>query len=517
MVERSLPAGARRPRYSIQSLFLEDGVPLLLIAAAALFVAAVNLDISYDDAFITYRYAYNFASGHGFVYNVGEWFLGTTAPLYGLILGVLAALFGPDAIPTISGYLSGIALLLVGGALYVYGRLHGQPLCGLLAGLFFVSSRLLPLTFGGEMLFQAALLSWCFVTYRLGRSVAAAVLLALAILTRMDSAIAAGVIGAHYVLARQRLPWREMLCVSAILLPFALLAWVFYGSLLPATLDAKLAQRDSGLWPAFARGLFEWLRAFTMQGSSTLFAGIIAAPNAIRYLLFVALGVPALLLFRFWLLPLAWVTLYILAYSVLNVPFYGWYVVPVVFGLMILAGCGVAGVVELLVRLYQHVRSQDDPRWARIGLSAACVLVLAPGILAQLEQTRTWAEANPVERLYQKTGIWLDSHTAPDVSVGYLEIGRIGYYARRTMIDPLGLIDPAIAPHVARRDLLWAYERYRPDYIIYNKQFAGWLASLPQQPWFQQEYYKVEQLDEQDQRTQIIYSVDIYRRIPTPP
>jgi hypothetical protein len=512
MVERSLPAEARRPRYSILSLFLADGIPLLLIAAAALFVASVNLHISYDDAFITYRYAYNFAAGAGFVYNRGEWFLGTTAPLYGLILGLLGMLFGPDAIPTISGYLSGIALLLAGVALYVYGRLHSQPLCGLLAGLFFVSSRLLPLTFGGEMLFQVALLSWCFVVYRLGSSAGAAVLLALAILTRLDSAIAAGAIGMHYLLVRRRLPGREMLYVGGILLPFALLAWAFYGSLLPATLDAKLAQRDSGLWPSFAWGLVEWLRAFTMQSSSALFPGIIAAPHAIRYILFVALGLPALLLFRFWALPLAWVALFILAYSVLNVPFYGWYVVPVVFGLAVLAGSGVAGAIELSVRLYQRIRGPDHLRWARIGLSAICLLVLAPGILAQLEQTRMWAEANPIERLYEKTGVWLDSNTPPEASVGYLEIGRVGYYARRTMIDPLGLIDPSIAPHVARGELLWAYERYRPGYIIYNEQFAGWLAALPRQPWFQQEYHRVARLDERDQRTQSVYSLDIYMR-----
>jgi hypothetical protein len=340
----------------------------------------------------------------------------------------------------------------------------------------------------------------------------AAVLLSLALLTRMDSAIAAGVIGAHYVFVRRRLPWRELVCVGAIVLPFALLAWVYYGSLLPATLDAKLAQRDSGLWPSFGWGLIEWLRAFTMQGSSKLFMGIIAAPNAIRYVLFVALGVPALLLFRFWLLPLAWVALYILAYSVLNVPFYSWYVVPVVFGLMILAAAGVAGVVELVMWLYCRFRPGTAARSLRVGLSIVAVLGLAPGLYAQLEQTRTWAEANPVERLYEKTGIWLDNNTAPDASVGYFEIGRVGYYAHRTMIDPLGLIDPVIAPHVAQGDMIWAYEHYRPSYIIYNDLFAGWYAPLLQKPWFRQEYQQITRVTEQDKRTNIVYSVVIYQR-----
>jgi hypothetical protein len=357
-----------------------------------------------------------------------------------------------------------------------------------------------------------ALISWAFVAYSMQRNLLAAALLAFAILTRMDSVIAAGVIGAHALVVQRRLPWRELLCVVGITLPFALLAWACYGSLLPATLDAKLAQRDSGLWPTFAHGLFEWLRAFTMQGSSKLFPGIIAAPNAIRYILFVARGLPALLLFRFWLLPLAWVALYVLAYHLLNVPFYSWYVVPVALGLMILAASGVAGVADVLLRVYQRVRPRDDMRMARLAVGCVCVLMLAPGVVAQLAQTRAWAEANPIERLYDKTGVWLDGNTAPRATVGYLEIGRIGYYARRTMIDPLGLIDPAITPHVAQGDMLWAYAHYRPDYIIYNQEFAGWLAALPQQPWFQQEYRQATQIDEQDQRTKIVYSVTIYKR-----
>lgn len=47
----------------------------------------------YDDAFITYRYAQNFAAGAGLVYNPGapwEPVLGTTTPLYGVVMGACA-------------------------------------------------------------------------------------------------------------------------------------------------------------------------------------------------------------------------------------------------------------------------------------------------------------------------------------------------------------------------------------------------------------------------------------------
>lgn len=486
--------------------FLGDLPGLLVILLPAIYVAVVNRGNTYDDAFITYRYAYNFASGNGFVYNVGEWSLGTTTPLYGLILGGLGFVFGPESIPGISGLISGLALVLTGIALYIYGRLHTQPFCGMLAGLFFVTSPLLLTTFGGEMLFLVALIAWAFVAYRLERRLLAALLLALAVLTRADGIVVAGVIGLHSLVTQRRWPWREMLLGGGVLLPFLLLGWAFYGSPLPGTLAAKLAQRDSGFWPGFSQGMIEWLRGFTMQGTSTLYPFLPAAPNAIRFMLFVALGIPALYLFRFWLFPLAWVGLYVLAYHLLGVPFYHWYIVPVVFGLMILAASGVAGCVTLAVGLYRHF---DLPQAHRVmgALALLCMLGLSPGIVAQLRDIpRLALEPDAVEDQYEAAGRWLAINTSPDASVGYFEIGHLGYYARRTMIDPLGLVNPGVSVHVAQADLTWAYEYYRPDYIVHNTTtFAPYIGKVTAEPWFQQEYTQVAEIPGVGRLPLIIY------------
>ncbi len=65
-------------------------LPLLLVMAAQLaFRLFLNQWEFYgDDACITFRYAQNLAWGAGFVYNAGEHVLGTTAPLYALLLSV---------------------------------------------------------------------------------------------------------------------------------------------------------------------------------------------------------------------------------------------------------------------------------------------------------------------------------------------------------------------------------------------------------------------------------------------
>ena len=52
-----------------------------------------------DDAFITMRYAANLAAGKGFVYNAGQRVLGTTSPLFALLLAPVARFAGPAALP----------------------------------------------------------------------------------------------------------------------------------------------------------------------------------------------------------------------------------------------------------------------------------------------------------------------------------------------------------------------------------------------------------------------------------
>jgi hypothetical protein len=52
-----------------------------------------------------------------------------------------------------------------------------------------------------------------------------------------------------------------------------------------------------------------------------------------------------------------------------------------------------------------------------------------------------------------------------------LEVGIIGYYARRPMIDFAGLIQPDIARQLGGQATyedaaLWAVEHYRPNYLV---------------------------------------------------
>src|SRR4030042_4093279 len=68
--------------------------PELLIALLAVAARLIPGPRTIDDAYITFRYAQNLLQGDGLVYNPGQMVLGTTTPVYALLMAGLAALAG---------------------------------------------------------------------------------------------------------------------------------------------------------------------------------------------------------------------------------------------------------------------------------------------------------------------------------------------------------------------------------------------------------------------------------------
>ena len=89
-------AAERTKRASIRLIYsaMTRRAPAFVIGLAAIVRTAAGLWLGFrpfDDTYITFRYSLNLASGHGFVYNLGEPVLGTTAPLWALVLALARA------------------------------------------------------------------------------------------------------------------------------------------------------------------------------------------------------------------------------------------------------------------------------------------------------------------------------------------------------------------------------------------------------------------------------------------
>jgi arabinofuranosyltransferase len=454
-------------------------IALPLLAALTLYIGWVNLHYAYDDAFITYRVAYNFATGQGFVYNLGERFLGITTPGLALLLGIGGGIVGAEHIPLISGLISTLALGAGGLALYVFGAQHQRGDVGLQAALLYMANPMIAITFGGEMPLQLALILWAIVACIAEWRIACALLLAAATVVRLDALVAVGIIGLYDLARTRRIAWTMWIAFAVAVLPFALLAWWYFGSPLPVTLGAKLAQRDSGAWVTYGRGLRTWMHNWLgPEGRPAAFELFSWDPRAVGF--WIVIGLPAVFFAfaRCWLLPLAWVAAFVFSYRMLKVPFYHWYAAPAVVGIAILAACGIDVTLRFVWRLFSL-------RGEALRVTAGVMVCGLVGFHT-LRTLPVIAQTAPILEAYQETGQWLAANTALDASVGYYEIGYLGYYAHRRVIDPLGLLHPAIVPHVAMADFTWAYREYKPAYIV--MQTAVDWTGVKKADWFDRDY-----------------------------
>lgn len=406
---------------------------------------------AYDDPFITYRYAENLSRGLGLVYNPGERVLSTTSPLFALLLALLA--FVPENIPLWANLISAASLAIGALSLFDLAKTWEMPLVGWTGLLLYPTFSLGLSTIGSETPLYLALCLGTFALYARGRYSWAGLVAALAVLARGDALLVPAILGLDYLLrVRRPIPWRAIGIFCAVLLPWVMAGWWYYGSPLPVTLAAKQGQGLMSISQKFAPGFLTvvgWYARSWLYRTEALLAVVGAGALAGRG--------------RRWGLVLAWTALYFAAYTVLGVSRYYWYYAPLVPGFVILIGLGVNGLVHFIrgraPRVKLHISSSG---LAAIALLGTLQAVRLPDI-----------RANNDERLplYQAIGHWLNEHTPPEASVGLLEVGIIGFYADRAVIDFAGLLQPEVAgqfsPAATYDDTgLWAIERYRPDFLV---------------------------------------------------
>jgi hypothetical protein len=441
----------------------------------------------FDDPFITYRYAEHVAQGTGFVYNPGERVLSTTTPLYTLLLALLRVA-GLD-LPVVSNAIGCVSLVASGWAVYRLALLWRSMGVGLAGLLLLPTFPHLLLTLGAEACFFLACVLFAFLFYEERRYSATALLLALATLTRADGVLAGIVMGIDFLVVRRgRIPWRALLLYVGLLAPWFVFAWIYFGAPLPVTLFAKQQQGRMPQSQSFFDGLFYYGRGYWNQ------------PRYWAHFGFAALGfVNALVRRPRWLLIPVWSLLYFAAYSALGVTRYFWYYAPLIPGFIVLIGIG----LDTLGRLVERAGRQ------RLGQGLALVLAVLM-LLVQSGSLNRLRHMNDHRLfIYQTLGEWLATNTPPEATVGTLEVGIIGYYSQRQMIDFGGLIQPEVAlrfgPASGYDDAaLWAVERFKPQYLVLP---SGALPGLEQRASLRDQCNRLKSFTDQGYNGQL----DVYR------
>jgi hypothetical protein len=437
------------------SRFLRKSLVFLIAFCETALLIFLYRSWSYDDPYITYRYAQNFANGIGFLYNTGERILSTTTPLFALLLG-LGGRFWAD-IPGLAVWIGSISIGCSAVLMFELAKEWDHPIVGWVSLLLLPTFGLLSVTISSETPLYIALVLAVFYTYSIRRYTMAGLLAALLVLTRPDGALVPVILAVHFSFwVRRPFPWRGLVTFLAISMLGWGALWAYFGSPIPVTLAAKQYQGVMAISQGFAQGLWTTLGWYRSQWFFRI-ESILAILGLVTLF---SKKSPAILL-------IGWTTLYFASYSFLGVTRYFWYYAPLIPGFIFLVGAGI-----------EHIHS-----WSfRVSRSQILGFTLTGGIVcglfffqARQIYRQSFASDQRIQ-LYRAAGDWLREKTPLQSKVAALEVGAIGYYSQRYIVDFAGLIQPDVArqmkPDSNYEDTaLYAIEHYQPEYVVIYNSF----------------------------------------------
>ena len=415
-------------------------IPLLIIS----FFSYLARNYQFDDALIYLRYIKNFQDGFGLTYNPGEKFNGLTSPLFTYVVMVGSLIFANLQAVTI--VLSAIFLLgasILGGKIFSTNASEAIFTASVLGSFGYFYS-----TFGMETPLFLMLIGLSLYLFKT-QSDYFMIALALLVITRSEGIFLAAPLTAAYLWKNRKIPDIRLVLLAVVifLVPFVI-NYFYYGDFLPATGSAKIGQGKSGLWGE--RWIFLDAR-YLLSGffSGSLFSLVVFSGFAF-YGLFRLLKekvLASVVAVIFTLLLLGF-------YAGLNIPNYHWYYAPFFYFLLIFACHGFwRCAAALLAGGVSNIRN------------FAALLLICAGSLLALSKAVSMEERGRFEN-YAAIGSWLKQNTQPSASIAMVEIGTVGWYAQRHIIDILGLVNPFNADHIGKREFSGWLTHYQPDYIL---------------------------------------------------
>ena len=470
------------PRGWMRWLRRSLAVAILSVACLAFYMhVRVYWAWTEDDAFITYRYSQNVVAGNGFVFNVDER-VEAYSNFTWVLLGAAAIRSGmdPETLAKVIGLIVGLLCLPLAWLL-VRQMCPRIGAVALLAPLYLAISPVLVQhsVAGLETSFFACVLCAALVMavgVRPGRvrSTAFVVLLLLIALSRPEGPLFAAVLlvfrnricnrdwsGSE---ARHRAGVQVESAVFGILfVAYYAWRWQYFDAAFPNTFFAKAR----GGFPGVVDGA-QYTLDFMRDGGGVLFVALSLLPMVLRR------GRPA-----YWT-SLTVVVLY-LAFIVAAGGDWMYHYRFFAHVLPILAALLTVGIDLIL----SYPRSGS---LQAVLIHATVALVLLATFVGmgntELRVARIVLPAvrshNYLSQNYEELGLWFRENTNAQATIAVSDVGAVGYFSERRILDMFGLIDPHIARLQGRMhfkaDPGYVLSR-EPDYIVLvslNDQGAGY-------------------------------------------
>jgi hypothetical protein len=420
-------------------------IPILLLVVTRGLLARW-IPYAAEDAYITFRYARNFAAGQGLVFNPGEPVFGFSSPLWTLWCAV-GHLLTRSLVPWTRVTTVGleIVMLLVAGVLL---RRHASTAAAWCFAFFYAVWPYFAATSLSGMENTAMLALVVMAAALAGRASALAgpTLGALA-LVRPEGFVAAAILALG---AR----WRDRLIALGIALIGLVALTLYFGSPVPQSVTAK-SQLYGTPGPWAGRYWWDWLLPVALGRPPTLIEGVHLFLLSVVMAPAVVAGVRVLWPARNTPLALAILAGLVVwaGYALLGVAYFWWYLVVPLGAVAMLAAVGFPHIVR------------GPGLYVSAALFVAGLWTLAPHLYIGRSQNEFYA--------FAQVGNLLAAQATPGQKALLEPIGMIGYRAPLVLIDEVGLVAPA----VARRRLQgpgWYADvvaSERPDWLVVRRAF----------------------------------------------
>lgn len=406
-----------------------------------------------DDSWIYAQMARNLATGHGFAFNPGESVAGATGPLYTFILGFFYLVFREVIW---SGKVFGV-LCQIGAGLAIYSTmlalLPGKRILAVLAALLVVTSPplLWGMLSGMEIPLYLLLASAGLAFYVRSRPLLAVLAWSVGVWVRPDGLflLALGLV------APPREALRRLAVAAPVLLAFFGFNYAIGGTWMPQTVGAK-AHFGISLGYRTWNMLREWgaLWGIPYRPTDQL-------EEPVVFLILLLVG--AVLTIRRWPILAAYAIGFPIALSLFreHSASHKRYILYVIPFAMILSVVAVDFLSGWIARTWASVRAHV----VAPAIVAGC-LVWQAAYIPHKAEVYGWNVQN-INKMQRLLGEFVHLVTQPGEKVATNDIGAIGYFGERYVVDLMGLISP-------QRTLKENLEEHEPRLLLI---FVTWFKS----------------------------------------
>ena len=424
------------------------------IASILLFEIYGNL--AQDDAYITFRYARNLAQGKGFVYNDNEWVLGTSTPLYTILLALISNISKFDIVE-LNKIISVISVWLSAGLLFEIRKSVADRLAFFLV-LIYITNPLMRNFIGMESYFLLCFMMLTIWAYQTGKRNVSGICCGLLILIRYEMVLLLIIIGLWDYVKYRKLPF-WLLPGIALVSIWLIYATIVFGTPIPLSVSAKLlAPRVSFLFG----GTIYWYQVFREN------------PAVILLIIFSLIGIFGALILKQSFHEYAIIVFFSVVYIVIASFFAGsfpWYYAPLVpgFAVTVIFGINSFSHSPIIDQLkLDKEKKQILENVLQCGIASVLIIIQLSfwfndyGLFQGKIGDNRYAT-------YKRVSDWVEVNASKEHSMATFEIGYLGYFTDMEIIDLAGLITPGLFPWVddgAEVSLYHSIQLYSPDFVL---------------------------------------------------